>query len=252
MRGLFKGYWLTNSVRTLAALAWLHCLPAIRLDDGCVSVVSLTQGHWLTRSFPCIVCLCRQHKSGLGCLCLNVGMPAGQVWIPWSMLYVAAYEESKRRCVPSHMTLVLSLQTCALLQRQCALQWACQLIRLLFTRSMPTLESCAVAMHLHGRSRAGGEDAPPVSGASGHGAPDAGACALPAWGYAACSAGSAAAAALATQPLDVVKTRLQVPNYSAAARLLVFLQMPLAFLTSPCHEKCWFHIVLTLSPRDIS
>jgi len=21
-----------------------------------------------------------------------------QVWIPWSMLYVAAYEESKRRC----------------------------------------------------------------------------------------------------------------------------------------------------------
>ncbi len=34
--------------------------------------------------------------------------------------------------------------------------------------------------------------------------------ALPAWGYAACSAGSAAVAAVCTQPLDVVKTRLQV------------------------------------------
>lgn len=79
-----------------------------------------------------------------------------------------------------------------------------------FIPSMSALEGCAVAMHLHGRSRAGGEAAPPVSGASGHGAPDAGACALPAWGYAACSAGSAATAALATQPLDVVKTRLQV------------------------------------------
>ena len=36
------------------------------------------------------------------------------------------------------------------------------------------------------------------------------ASALPAWGYAACSAGSAAVAAVCTQPLDVVKTRLQV------------------------------------------
>ena len=95
---------------------------------------------------------------------------------------------------------------------------------------MLTLERCAVGMHLHGRSRADGSAASTMTGASGHGASDAGASALPAWGYAACSAGSAAAAALATQPLDVVKTRLQVPNYSAAARRLVPLQMPPAYL----------------------
>ena len=227
MRGLFKGYWLTNSVRTLAALAWLHCLPATWLDDGLRVGCKSDPGPLARTIVPVHCVLVSPHKSGLGCLCLSVGVPAGQVWIPWSMLYVAAYEESKRRCAPSHCTLALSLQTCA---RTCSgnvhLQWACQLTRLLFTRSMPTLGSCAVAVHLHGRSRADGSAAAAVSGASGRGAPEAGTCALPAWGYAACSAGSAAAAALATQPLDVVKTRLQVPNHSAAARLLVALPMP--------------------------
>lgn len=51
----------------------------------------------------------------------SVVVPAGQVWIPWSMLYVAAYEESKRRCVPSHIMLVLLLPTCDLLRWLCAL-----------------------------------------------------------------------------------------------------------------------------------
>ena len=32
MRGLFKGYWVTNSVRML--VMWLNCLPAIWLKGG--------------------------------------------------------------------------------------------------------------------------------------------------------------------------------------------------------------------------
>ncbi|KAK9834140.1 hypothetical protein WJX81_001743 [Elliptochloris bilobata] len=105
--------------------AW-HALKALLREHG---MRGLFKGYWLTNS----------------------------VWIPWSMLYVAAYEESKRR----------------------------------------------LTAHLHGAD-------PAAVDGSGCGEREAGACALPAWGYAASSAGSAATAALATQPLDVVKTRLQV------------------------------------------
>ena len=82
-----------------------------------------------------------------------------------------------------------------------------------------------MGVHLHGRSRAGREAAPPAPGAGVRDAYDAGGCALPAWGYAACSAGSAAAAALATQPLDIVKTRLQV--HGGHARLAAHVITPL-------------------------
>jgi hypothetical protein len=83
----------------------------------------------------------------------------------------------------------------------------------------------AVGLHLHGSppscdagdpdrlqrsAAAAAAAAADPAGPAAHAAP-----ALPAWGYAACSAGAAAAAALCTQPLDVVKTRLQARPHAA-------------------------------------
>lgn len=75
--------------------------------------------------------------------------------------------------------------------------------------SMSLTLTHAVHHFLHGRAPCeDAEAAGAVEQLSGEDAEED--TALPAWGYAACSAGSAAVAAVCTQPLDVVKTRLQV------------------------------------------
>jgi len=209
--------------------------------------------------------------------------------MPWSMLYVAAYEESKRRCerpasrarllrpawrpacclvcyepgchvsafshhcpapsqrgactdgpactgrparLPAHAATceARSLRTCSCVTRSCCrhvwyLTGGTPIATAMSTASLTACLLRAVGLHLHGsppscdvgepdrsqRSAAAGSAvAADPAGPAAHAAP-----ALPAWGYAACSAGAAAAAALCTQPLDVVKTRLQARPHAA-------------------------------------